>query len=582
MKVFKCSLCFALILSISFLFFGCVSAGMSDDEESDGYLISSLNDLVFVSKGDGAQTGEFVYQMVSHISHKVLDSLYDEYGESALALSRDADDTHKNAIYQDSWLWGGEWLPDIQQSGYTKTDFITDTVISYFSYNVYQVLLGKSPLTYVPNEFATNQDFIDLVDAQTFSEESLRGLANQVEHTGLFYYEIDSIAEYVLDYVIGEQAVTLDLDKFSDSNANATFDYVEFISSDTYKCIIKDYENQDVRNVHSTKSDVWNKINFAIGTTRPVIPTELGEQIAQEINLTLAQIQALPDSADKYTYVVLVEQTVEGEEGEEPTTILVPVTKYSGFKNYTNTTYFICYEARLNFEFTDSETSDTETVEDLLAMDHEPNITQDIYTPVQTVLSEQLGCTEELPRKQYKSILITTKRIFALNTFYMVFYTDADIADIQMRIKLRYHFTDDIYRQYIGSYSGESKTVEGELGTIAFGKDNPKNATYILLISKEDLATGKYKHVKLEDLPELSQMGVNNLVLNTYRPYAFLPGAVNPAWMIKEGYIATPSESFVGSNFNFTNEQSDYVEMIFEPIGTYEQDVNFAVGFVWL
>ncbi len=80
---------------------------------------------------------------------------------------------------------------------------------------------------------------------------------NKVDHFGFTSYELDEIAEYVLEFVIGKNLITSD--RFIDANSNGTFDNNEGVLSLT-DTLIYGFNNNSLRFVE--KNSVWKTINF--------------------------------------------------------------------------------------------------------------------------------------------------------------------------------------------------------------------------------------------------------------------------------------------------------------------------------
>lgn len=567
MNKVKTTLCMCMIICMSFFFAGCFTFVQGENGEP-GSLEDSLQTLVYTSKGDGSETGNDAYGMVSELTNRILKGLYDEYGNPLTAISRSIEDTHLNAIYQDSWLWGGSWLyGEDGNKLYTYLDFANSEVVAYMNYQLYQVLLGKDVLPYTPNDFASNSEYIALKNAGEFNEENLLNLAKQLSHTGFFYYEIDNIAEFLLESVIGESAVTKDLKKFVDVNNNATFDYVEDyieLSISKYKNIIVSYDNSNERKDTVIRNEIWSRIVWGDAESVPSVPSDIS-------NVTNEKAKDINE--------LKVPEFAYGED-------IVNNPKYSGFKNYTNTIYFICYSSMLDFSFVSKDNDGnivTKDIPNVLEMSHVPNITKDVYKPEDTEYIEEIDGFK-VPIKQYKSVLVSVKKLTLFNSFYFNFYTNQDF-DITIDIKIRYHFTDDSYREYIGTYAGIEKTVEAKVGQVTF--NNEEILQYGTSISITDELVQEYKEMGLdcfkeEDVTDMARLGVTNILVNTYLPFHYPEGVTPPWWQIDEGYIAAPSDNFVGSTFNFNNEIADFFEFKFELVGEYSEPVNFGICFSWM
>ena len=601
------SLMFCLASAFCFMLSGCIDIPLAGEESisssegssgggSGGTILSrridELNDLKIASLGNGEKTGEYCYLMITHLTDIIYDGINAEYGSIA-TVERSGDDTHKNAMAQDGWAW-------------VYDDAIMQDVKDYLQYNLSCVLVGKPTLSATPQEFSiTGNEYNTLKASGAFSRDEnggLRKLANEFYHTGYYFYEVDKIVDYILKNVIGQEIVQRDAHKFFDKNRNGTFDYVEDYVLEgnpaTYN-IITGYEFPDAQNREEcSKNGVWDRIQWGVSTTAPVVTSDtntagkdakdviIASDVMSECAYTLAQIEN----------IVTAECTNAGYNAEQTQTELAKYkqvndnTKYSGFKNYTNTIYFLLYNAMNNFAL--NVGGEDVVIPDVLTMTHLPNIVED-YVSILNSMYNQEQKKFLVPCKEYKSVLVTANTLARpMSNFYIVMFTDMAI-DLQVNVKLRYHFTSDDYREDIGTYAGESHTVEGHIMTLNIPASPNYNQGEIeyaqgninLTITPESLPKLQEKGFKLtdEDITPLARLGVNRIVLNKYLPYShFVPSYEEKWWNALEGYTALPNLSHLGSSFTYQNEYADFLEIVFDVRGTYSERVSFGFGFIWL
>lgn len=553
----KLKLCFVMCFFATFsLFFtGCLSTGGSGENNPiDSDSVVRINNLVATSVGDGGETYADVEQFVSGLSNKILNGLVAQYGASSL-IARSSADTHNLAYKQDSWTW--------DFANYTTTQ-----MSPLLQYQIYNVLLGNEIKSILPSEISSV--------SKELTSDNLTSLAKKVSHTGFFYYEIDSIAEFVLNYVIGSDVVARDNYKFFDANGNGTFDYVENLGTVLvpYHNIISSYTLSYSRAENVSRNDIWNSIKWGNNGTSPTeIPSGVQDEKALPLTSTNGEA-SVESNITLYLSSLGLSLTSEQIQSEKEKFKQAGTNTYSGFKNYVNITYYILYTAMENF--TISTNGLGEVIPNVLEMDHKPNITKTIIDPKNP--------SDDMPLLNYKSVLITAKEDDIRSTYSIAFFSTMT-QTLKLNIKIRYHFTKDDYKQYFGAYTKESKIVEGEVGTMEISPKKQENMTFSLAINPSSInelnsELGK-KEYTLDDCIPFTKSGVYNIVLGKYVNYTLGEGETLKFWQIKEGYVASHSSNFLGSNYNFVNDQADFMEFIFEPVGSYSEEIKYAFAFAW-
>lgn len=579
MKRTKTAFALCMFCMLCFMFTGCLAA-TSDEGEGYAKLVDDLNDLRIASMGNGEETGQYAYDMVTHLTDLIYAGLVSEYGANA-TIERSSSDTHKNAKTQDGWLWQFDEVLEASE------------VKNYLQYNLSCVLAGKPVLTFTPTQFSS-PEYLAYKNAGTFDRGDnggLRELVNKFYHTGYYFYELDNLAEYILKNVIGEEVVAIDNFKFYDVNENTTFDYVEnYGSSATYN-IITSYELEyaSERDEEVARNGVWVRIEFGTNTAAPIVVSDteiegkdpkdiiVASQVTSERAYTLTEIESLLSA-----YITNHSlNSTQSEELQSKFKQRQNTAVYSGFKNYVNTIYYILYSSMKNFTFTSE--GELIVIPDVLTMTHKPNIVQDVISIIDSEYDTEHQ-KFNIPCKEYKSVLVTAKKLLAINTFMIAVYTDMQ-EELQVDIKLRYHFTDDSYREYIGPYSGESKTVEGLIMTLVVPPNDGVAGAINLTITPETypgLIDRGYKFTE-NDITPLARAGVNNIVLGKYNPYTIInPTYVAKWWQFIEGYMSMPNTSHLGSSFAYKYEDADFLEILFDVRGEYTEQISFGFGFLWM
>lgn len=595
-KSVRSSFCACFIACLCFMFSGCISS------TGDGSaLVDSLNDLQVVSLGHGEQTGVKARAMVKTLAEQTFNALKEEYGSSLVAnkIERSEQDTHEKAMQQDTWVWF-----DVLSTTYNNDVWFNllpttaeQDAISLLELEFLNVLNGENVLGITP--YST--EFVSLKASGGIDNNALQEKANRLNHVGFFYYELDNIAEYILNYVIGSEVVLRDNYKFVDANLNGTFDYVEnyvsTLSGNTTNNIIKGYNFNFERSEKTYRNGVWSRIEWGKNSDVPTIVDDVDTQDKQDTDIIKANLivqEKAVELADIESVVrSKLQESGQFASGEIENELIsfkqggVSTNEYSGFKNYVNTVYYILYEQMNNFTFTYMENgvSTTDIIPNVLEMAHLPNIETLVISAEDSCFDEQ-NYLQRVPCREYKSVLVTAKQFVAINNFNFVMYTDMPNVTLQVKITMRYHFANDDYRQYIGTYAGEERTVEGEIATVSFDSSEPTGYSVNLTFTEQTVKDLQDRGVSVteEDITGVARQGVNNVVMDKYKPFEYEAGALPSWWALQEGYLAYQSGALQGSSFKFVNENinADYLELLFDVVGSYDDRVTFGFGFMWL
>ena len=125
-----------------------------------------IDALTIIKEGNGESTYNSVQMLVNKLTTGIMNKLFLEYGESLLSKQRSTLDTHKNAIYQDGWLFAGpsEYLAvdDINRQQEWEGERIDKADYSLIlKYNIYQILLNREVLDIgVTNLLSSDEYFI--------------------------------------------------------------------------------------------------------------------------------------------------------------------------------------------------------------------------------------------------------------------------------------------------------------------------------------------------------------------------------------------------------------------------------------
>lgn len=532
--------------------------GGDSDQGGGGIDISQYISGVKVSTIENADAiNTEIVDKYTLLGNAILDSLQATYGTNGIDINvagggytNDEEETQlivysetfKNSMGQDEWVWGN--TPNKVFSTQHKNLFIQ---------NMFEATLG-------------------LNISNSFSSASLSSYASKVDHKGLFYYEADAIAEYILKNIIGTAVVSEDNEKFHDVNNNGTFDYYYTITDPLYPSylgiqnIIKDFENTNARAEASTKSTVWNSINFgqADFTNEPSIgllpayndkgqlhisyfiegnytfngATHTGNRIQDyrydQSEFLEAQLDDL--TSTKYwdkRYYEDNEFILSIEDGRHGVI-------FSCFKNYVNNVYSIVYSAveALDWDIESKATSSNGTINDYgLNMDE----SEDSFI---------------VDYKNYKAATLWAKANSSIDGIGMAFELAPTITEA---------VTMDIYANYVRSVGGSQVKTKALLGevTILPGVLNIEGTAgcmemFDLTIAEPDAFSKSTAFYAL---------GITKFDLT-------------PASASVGDYAIRPSSTFIGSETVFNDEVNDYVEFTFVIKTPGYSDAKFKFAFM--
>ena len=306
-------------------------------------------------------------------------------------------------------------------------------------------------------------------------------------------------------------------------------------------------------------------------------------QIAQEKALTLSEIEQV---ATNYVKSLTTNTALQQEEllkFKQQNSSDITTASFSGFKNYQNTIYYLLYSSMHNFTFLHSGDTLPTVIENVLTMTHKPNLTSRTLTPFDIAYDDERESPFLLPYDNYKSALITSNKLCATSTIWILFESNMP-EELEIDVSIRYQFTSDAYREYIGPYSSESKTVECHLMNMKIPANGQQEGFVMLSINPESLPglIEKGLDYSEEDISSLAKLGIYNVVLNKYLPYEYGEFEKKDIFNYKEGYIANPSTVYQGSSFNYQNSMSDFLEIVLDVKGTYQTKPSFTFALNWI
>lgn len=555
-------LCFMFCLCLPFCLVAC-SFEVDDEGEDVPSAETLISGVSTISLGDGSETYLEVLGLVDDLTTKLIDGLYNEYGAtSTLAVFRDSTaDTHKNAIWQDKWLWAGKENYGTELGGSSLWSLEALDKADYsllLKYNIMQILLNKSIEDVEVVNLTTNSKYFQMKQQGLFEEEYFTNLAKQVAHTGLFYYEADAIAEYILDYVIGESAVALDLNKFVDFNGNGTFDYNEDVKRDNgqgleeYRySIIKNYSLNKPRAESTSRSDVWNSIEFGTSLVE-VLPSNSDIENERAYSIDYLRTNNITNSY-----------------------MLDGATLYSGFKNYVNTVYYLVYSS----------------VDNILTMEHKPNASfKDVETIDVSIPFDDGGEDAEdifkIEADTYYSAIIKAKEDLSLTSLWLFIELDESITEtVEFSIDATYnHCVDTTTHSH--SETCVYEKILSNLGTIKVkpGKidENSESLYADLTMTEEVIEDLKESGVNTDGIviTEFTKNGIYSFDLTKYVEKMTTNGEGEEV-VAQKNLVANESTSLVGCVFEYENELNDYIEVKFNIISEHENPIKFKFAFFW-
>lgn len=555
---FKRFLCIIICLCLPFCFVACSFDAEGGEEGEIATAENMVSGVTTITVGNGDETYSEVMLQVDTLTESIVQGLYEAYGATSnFALFRDSEeDTHKNAMWQDSWKFAGEesygtpsgtsdlWTGE----GLDKADY--KLVIKY---NIYQILQGKDVTEIEVTNLNTDSLYFQMKSEGKFEDTAFEQMARKVMHTGIFYYEADAIAEYILDYVIGSTAVGCDAKKFIDTNNNGTFDYNENVKSlggtavEEYRhLIIKNYTFNKPRTQATQRSDVWNSIEFGNATVDPVVPSaDLTTETAYPIEYLKTN-----NIANRYT--------------------IAGVTKYSGFKNYVNYAYYLVYKSAGN----------------VFAGDNKPNaVAEDIETEKVSIHFdddvEQTADMFNIVAQEYYSVIIKAKQELSLTSLWLYMELDESVTEsVDFRVDATYrscanktphaHTVDCVFTKMasnLGSLTIRPGKIES--GTESLYADLTMTEEVVAELEKSGVDTTGIV------ITEFTKNGIYSFDLTPYVEPEPAEGETGKTLM------ATESGALLGCDFAYLNDNNEYLEVKFIVTSTHDQPIKFKFAFLW-
>ena len=419
-------------------------------------------------------------------------------------------ETFADSMGQDAWAWGS-----------TEAEVFSDENKNLFIQNLFEATLGLNIST-------------------AYNATSLSTYADNVDHKGIFYYEADAIAEYILNNIIGTTVVSEDNEKFHDVNNNGTFDYyyatTNYDNLKRFKIIniIQDFNNTNLRATASNKSTEWNSINWGetdFSTWNKIEDNEVyttdglyggyffngdfvyggnlyvGERSQDykydQLEFLLYQIDNL--DSQRYWDKRYITVNTRFINSNSPSACI-----FSCFKNYVNTVYYIVYSAveDLNWQLSAKDTATTAPINDFVLQNNAIASTYQNYT----------------------SAVIKAKADISIKTLALAFELDPSITEAT---------TISIYGNYTRGTGSDREATTAKLGEI--------------LVNAGDKMTPimfDFSATSGDNSTEFYRQGVTKLDLK--------------ASTSTGNYVFEPSTTFIGSQNNYVDTANDYFEITFE------------------
>lgn len=549
------------MLDLGDYFHGVHTASVYEENIVTDYIVSSFQDLAsLISK---YIVYEYGYKLHEFVVHKLDNIVVNTH------------DTHAYAIVQDDWNWNvdvadnevinAEKLNDMWLG---QNEFV-NSQINYqdlLTYNLLCVVQGLEPIS--ASDYDEYQQY--KLDG-LFEYENLCKLANDINHTGLYYYEMDIMAEYILDYVIGEDIVDKDMKKFHDvvksSDGVATFDDNEYFATaspyDRIK-LIDNYNNTDVRSPNTSRNERWDSINWntdpLLSTFGNLIPTpDETYYDNHDFRADLSEFEFLGLLSDEYRQM----RYLSGANlVTQPIKSALPAGQqviYSGFKNYVNTIYRIVYTAANSVAISGYYLNPINYIEDL----HLSNIGMNMGESDSPFIT---------PPSQYKSIVLKPKQAVNINYISFMFGLEEGCTnDIKLEVKGRYqycttshtHFHTELCEFKVKEYTfGVVEIKHGKIEFDAivdenyFTKENPEEPQLVM------------KGGGLLDF-DLTEAEGGAMQLSAFQ-------AGNDLWV--DRYQVAPSQMFIGALFEYRNDRSEFFEFTFNIVeGPMDTKFMFAL-----
>lgn len=235
-----------------------------------------------ISTGENS-AGIYKFECGGNIYYLYIGHTLDQF--SVLTSPTLLKDTHFDAI-RNSWALVGtnvkatSWLWSLKNF---ETDFVSEYVAKYkdaLSIAISKILMfGNSPqdktfaeaipattLTINSKTYTSARDlYSDAMDyalnkaegKELYYNDFIDFCLSKIDHIGFTSYELDEIAEFVLEFVVGKDNVSSE--RFNDSNSNGTFDNNEVVASFT-DTLIYGFDTKALR--FKDKSALWKTINF--------------------------------------------------------------------------------------------------------------------------------------------------------------------------------------------------------------------------------------------------------------------------------------------------------------------------------
>lgn len=522
---------------------------------------------------------DYIVTSFQDLAAKICDSIVLEYGYIELIaginnnIVVNTHDTHAYAIVQDGWNWNVSAKDNesinvnkLNDMWRGKNEFV-DSQINYqdlLTYNLLCVVQGLEPIS--ASDYGEYQQY---KQDGLFEYENLCKLANDINHTGLYYYEMDLMAEYILDYVIGEDVVNKDMKKFHDvvtsSNGVVTFDDNEYFKTGSpYNRIklIDNYNNTDKRSPNTSRNERWDSINWSNNpsTFDILIPTPDDTYYDNhDFRADLSEFEFLGLLLDEYRQMRYLSG---GNLVTQPVKSALPTGQqviYSGFKNYVNTIYQIVYRSANSVAISGYYLNPINYIEDL----HLSNIGMNMGESDSPFIT---------PPSQYKSIVLKPKQAVSINYISFMFgLEEGCTTDIKLEVKGRYQYCTTSHTHF------HTELCEFKVKEYTFGVVEIKHGK----IEFDAIVDENYFTKDNPDPPQLVMKGGGMLDFDlteaeggSMQLSAFQAG--NDLWV--DRYQVAPSQMFIGALFEYRNDRSEFFEFTFNIVdGPMDTKFMFAL-----
>jgi len=549
-----------IMLITPVLMTGCMGNSTGGDGDGEGNEYFNISDYLTGFKVGSTGTTNFdasieIQVMMYSIAQNILSNLYEAYGDETKtsAVTFSEEDTHVEAYTQDNWLWECVFIEDLAylngtwRSGSEMFAAGLNTLV----YQLYKIMLGEPLESIIPG----GSRYIELRNNETIDPANFNRMSRKLSHTGVFYYEADSIAEFVLNYIIGTNVVSYDNTKFNDIDSNGTFDFYELNDYVLYSDqrlqkvnIIKNFNAEEkTRSTASSKSNEWNSITWG----------------SWDDGNTYQYESFYYNALQDYIEANISTQDYRNED----------------FKNYVNNVYYSVY---MGIEYC----NDGILIVNYFDEDEiRPNIDTTFYEPnslgVAFDTSGEKVDSFQIDADEYKSVVIMSKANITITSCWMIFELDPSITEevtLQINAKYKRCRTSNTHEHTLAC---DFQTIEANLGqvTLTPGEYDINSGNELVF----DLSMTEEMIEEMEKLgfegvftvTEFTTMGITAFELTEFKTLDEESGML-------DRFVAEESDALQGAKMSYRNDLSDFVEITFDVVSTHSTPVPFRFAFVFL